>query len=132
MTGTSFGTCHFPSFRDACIYFQPYFEDYDAAVEAVRVKLENEEIFLAKPFEYEGETAFIKDNRWHICKVSKTENNSCIPRKPCNTTPMTANAKAKNAVAEQVAKDAVKPKGPTMAQFVRKPRPLLRGGRDVG
>lgn len=50
-----------------------------------------------------------------------------------NTTfKMTANAKAKNAVAEQIAKDSAKSKGPTMKQFIRNPRPLMRGGRDVG
>jgi hypothetical protein len=39
---------------------------------------------------------------------------------------------ARNKVAEQIVKDAVKPKGPTLAQFALKPRPLMRGGRDVG
>ena len=47
-------------------------------------------------------------------------------------TKMTAAAKAKNAVANQIVKDMAKPKGPTMAQFIRNPRPLMRGGRDVG
>jgi hypothetical protein len=44
---------------------------------------------------------------------------------------MTANAKAKNKVAEQIVKDAAKPKGPTIGEFILKPRPLMRGGRDV-
>ena len=39
---------------------------------------------------------------------------------------------ARNKVAEQIVKDAAKPKGPTLAQFALKPRPLMRGGRDVG
>jgi hypothetical protein len=38
---------------------------------------------------------------------------------------------ARNKVAEQIVKDALKPKGPTLAQFALKPRPLMRGGRDV-
>jgi hypothetical protein len=38
---------------------------------------------------------------------------------------------ARNKVAEQIVKDAAKPKGPTLAQFALKPRPLMRGGRDV-
>jgi hypothetical protein len=45
--------------------------------------------------------------------------------------PSRSTAWAKNKVAEQIAKDAAKPKGPTLAQFALKPRPLMRGGRDV-
>lgn len=48
------------------------------------------------------------------------------------TVNMTANAKAKNVVAESIVRESVKPKGPTMKQFVKRPRPLFgRGGRDV-
>jgi hypothetical protein len=50
------------------------------------------------------------------------------------TTPVkkSAAAKAKEAVAEMIVKEHAKKKGPTMAQFMRNPRPLMRGGRDVG
>lgn len=65
---TTLGTCYFPSFRDACIHYQPYCESYDAAVELVRVKLNAQEIHLGKPQLQEGETAFVKENRWHIRK----------------------------------------------------------------
>jgi hypothetical protein len=74
--------------------------------------------------------------------VETSKRKLALGRSPCYSLPvsnttttteplMTANAKAKNKVAEQIAKDAAKPKGPTLAQFALKPRPLMRGGRDV-
>ena len=65
---TIIGTCYFPSFRDACIYYQPYCESYDDAVALVREKLNAQEIHLGKPQLQEGETCFVKENRWHIRK----------------------------------------------------------------
>lgn len=68
MNNTTTGTNCFPSFRDACIHYQPYCNSYDEAVELVRAKLDNEEIQLSKPQVKNGETAFVKENRWHIRK----------------------------------------------------------------
>jgi hypothetical protein len=45
--------------------------------------------------------------------------------------PSRSTAWAKNKVAEQMAKEEAKPQGPTIAEFILKPRPLMRGGRDV-
>ena len=44
---------------------------------------------------------------------------------------LTAAAKAKNIVTEQIVKDSLIRKGPTMAEFIRNPRPLMVGNRDV-
>lgn len=67
-TAMIIGTSHFPSFRDACLYYLPYVNNYDEAVELVRVKLNEQEICLDKPRLQDGEACFVKENRWHIRK----------------------------------------------------------------
>jgi hypothetical protein len=64
---TTTGTNCFVSFRDACIYYQPYYASYDEAVEAVRRKVENKEIFLNKPsFSHESRVLSVVDGRYHL------------------------------------------------------------------
>jgi hypothetical protein len=58
------GTSYFPSIEHARLYYGAYF--YKDTVEAVMRKIEEGEIHIGKPPLKEGDTLFIKDNRYYI------------------------------------------------------------------
>jgi hypothetical protein len=65
------GTCYFPSYEHACIY---YFYEIGGNVKAPEIralvdyKLKNEEIKIGDPPLKDGQTKKLIDNRWHICE----------------------------------------------------------------
>jgi len=58
------GTNYFPSISDARIYYSAY--GYEDTISAVFNKIQLGEIHIGKPPLKEGDTLFIKDNRYHI------------------------------------------------------------------
>jgi hypothetical protein len=54
------GTCYFPSIRSALIYYS------DLTTKEIELKIKAGEIYIGKPSIKEGQTIFIKDNRYFI------------------------------------------------------------------
>jgi len=57
------GTCWFPSFQAAVLYYRPYGDD----IEETRRKRADGEIHIGEPPRFKGEVRrWIQDSRWHI------------------------------------------------------------------
>lgn len=60
------GTCHFPSFLDAVLYYKPQEGGMVNAEKAVKSKLKEKSIKLGEPDLKPGEKLCVMDGRYHI------------------------------------------------------------------
>lgn len=60
------GTNYFPTQNDACAYYKAQEGSLKAGIAAARQKMSEGEIIIGKPVLKPGQTAFVKDHRWHV------------------------------------------------------------------
>lgn len=73
----------------------------------------------------------IKTQKKDLAVMPKINYTPHMPNSTPNPTPAPTTFDAKASLARTLVDPRWKSKGPTIGEFVKRPRPLMRGGRDV-